>query len=76
MNVSLWRTRGDHWPLIGEFAYQVRFQDRKEMVLTAMQRAEEYFFTLRYAAKDWITLDATKTGVLYRLKGNSPNSHE
>jgi hypothetical protein len=74
--VSLWRTRGEHRPLIGEFAYQVRFQDRKEMVLTAMQRAEEFFLSLQHAAKDWIALDATKTGVVYRLKGNAPNAHE
>jgi len=76
VNVSLWRTRGEHRPLIGEFAYQVRFQERKELVLTAMQRAEEFFITLQHAAKDWIALDATKTGVVYRLRGNAPNAHE
>ena len=76
VNVSLWRTRGEHRPLIGEFAYQVKFQDRKEMVLTAMQRAEEFFLSLQHAAKDWIALNATKTGVVYRLKGNAPNAHE
>ncbi len=30
-NVSLWRTRGEHRPLIGEFAFQIRFKDRKEL---------------------------------------------
>ena len=76
VNVSLWRTRGEHRPLIGEFAYQIRFQDRKEARLKAMQRMEEFFLTLQYAAKDWIALNATKTGAVYRLKGEALSSHE
>ena len=24
-NVALWRTRGEHTPLVGEFAYQLKF---------------------------------------------------
>jgi len=31
---------------------------------------------LQYAAKDYIALKATKTGIVYRLLGNSPNSNE
>jgi hypothetical protein len=76
VNVSLWRTRGEHRPLIGEFAYQLRFKDRAELRQEAMRRAEDFFLSLQYAAKDWIALDATKTGVVYRLKGNPPNAHE
>jgi hypothetical protein len=76
VNVSLWRTRGEHRPLIGEFAYQVKFQDRKALALEAMKRAEEFFLTLQFAAKNWIALDATKTGIVYRLKGSPPNAHE
>ena len=75
-NVALWRTRGEHRPLIGEFAFQIRFRDRKELALDAMQRAERFFLALQYAAKDWITLNATKTGVVYRLLGNAPTAHE
>jgi len=76
VNVSLWRTRGEHRPLIGEFAYQVRFQERQELRLKAMQRMEEFFLALQYAAKDWIALNATKTGAVYRLKGEALSSHE
>jgi hypothetical protein len=75
-NVGIWRTRGEHRPLIGEFAFQVRFKDRKELALEAMQRAEAFFVALQYAAMDWIALNATKTGVVYRLHGNPPTSHE
>lgn len=75
-NVAIWRTRGEHRPLIGEFAFQVRFKDRKEMGREAMQRVESFFVALQYAAKDWISLTATKTGSVYRLLGNPPKSDE
>ncbi len=75
-NVGIWRTRGEHRPLIGEFAYQIRFRDRKLLTLDAMQRAERFFLALQYAAKDWIALNATKTGIVYRLLGNAPTAHE
>jgi hypothetical protein len=75
-NVAIWRTRGEHRPLIGEFAYQIRFRDRKLLALDAMQRAERFFIALQWAAKDWMALNATKTGVVYRLLGNAPRGHE
>ena len=75
-NVSLWRTRGEHRPLIGEFAFQIQFKDRKVLGREAMQRAEAFFIALQYAAQDYIALKATKTGIVYRLLGNIPTSHE
>jgi len=75
-DVGIWRTRGEHRPLIGEFAFQIKFKDRKELALEAMQRAEAFFIALQYAAKDYIALKATKTGIVYQLLGNAPNSHE
>ena len=41
-----------------------------------MQRAQAFFIALQHAAKDYISLNATKTGVVYRLLGNVPTSHE
>jgi hypothetical protein len=76
VNVALWRTRGEHRPLIGEFAFQLRFRDRKELALDAMKKLEAFFVALQYAAQDWIALDATKTGIVYRLHGNAPTAHE
>ena len=75
-NVAIWRTRGEHRPLIGEFAFQIKFKDRKELGRQAMERAERFFVALQFAATDWIALNATKTGVVYRLQGNPPTSHE
>ena len=75
-NVAIWRTRGEHRPLIGEFAFQVRFEDRKQLARPALRKMEEFFLSLQFAAKDWIALNATKTGVVYRLLGNPPKAHE
>jgi hypothetical protein len=76
VNVSLWRTRGEHRPLIGELAFQLRFKDRQELGLDAMKRLESFFISLQFAAQDWIALDATKTGIVYRLNGNAPRPNE
>jgi hypothetical protein len=75
-NIAIWRTRGEHRPLIGEFAFQVKFNDRSEMAREAMLKTEQFFIALQYAAKDWISLTATKTGSVYRLLGNPPKSDE
>lgn len=75
-NVSIWRTRGEHRPLIGEFAYQFRFKDRDLISKDAMRRAEAFFVDLQYAAEDYIALNCTKTATVYRLLGNPPKSHE
>jgi len=76
VDVALWRTRGEHRPLIGEFAFQIHFRDRKLLALDAMQRAERFFLALQFAAKDWMALDATKTGIVYRVLGSAPTAHE
>ena len=75
-NVALWRARGDHRPLIGEFAFQIKFKKREELREAAMRKGEKFFLDLQYAAKDWIALGATKTGVVYHLKGSPPHAHE
>lgn len=75
-NIGIWRTRGEHRPLIGEFAYQISFNDRKELGREEITRAEKFFIDLQYSAKDWLALNATKTGIVYRLLGNAPKAHE
>jgi hypothetical protein len=75
-NVALWRNRGDHSPLIGEFAFQLKFKRREDLNEKALKRGKAFFLALQNAARDWIQLGATKTGVVYRLKGNPPHAHE
>jgi hypothetical protein len=75
-NVALWRARGDHRPLIGELAFEIKFKRREDLNHKVMKRVEAFFLSLQQAAKGWIALGATKTGVVYRLNGNPPNAHE
>ncbi len=75
-NVALWRTRGEHLPLVGEFAYQVKFNRQDEISNKAKRRCEQLFITLQQDVKDWISLGTTKTGMVYGLNGSAPQSHE
>jgi len=75
-NVALWRTRGEHLPLVGEFAFQVKFKRRVEVHDKARERCAKFFIRLQQIGNSWIYLGATKTGMVYRLKGNPPQAHE
>jgi len=75
-NVALWRTRGEHMPLVGEFAYQVKFSRKEDIAEKPKKLCEQFFITLQLDVRDWISLGTTKTGMVYRLKGNAPQSHE
>ena len=75
-NVALWRTRGEHRPLIGEFAFQIKFKRKEELNTLNLDRGRAFFKQLQWEARDWMQLGATKTGIVYRLKGNPPNAHE
>jgi hypothetical protein len=75
-NVALWRSRGDHTPLVGEFAYQLKFARGSDVHDKPKRLSEQFFISLQLAVRDWVSLGTTKTGMVYRLKGNAPQSHE
>ena len=61
---------------VRSFAFQFRFRRREDLREVAIRKGEAFFVSLQSAAKDWIALAATKTGVVYRLQGNAPSAHE
>ncbi|HMO45760.1 MAG TPA: hypothetical protein PKB14_06985 [Rubrivivax sp.] len=75
-NIGLWRTRGEHLPLVGEFAFQVKFKRRADVHDKARERVAKFFIRLQQIGADWLYLGVTKTGMVYRLKGNPPQAHE
>jgi hypothetical protein len=75
-DAALWRARGDHAALIGEFSYQAKFDKRDELHPKVKRRVEDFLVSLQNLAHEWVSLGTTKTGIVYRLKGNPPNSHE
>jgi hypothetical protein len=68
--------RGTHHPLCGEFAFQAKFKRRDDVHEKAMNRCQQFFIALQQSGRDWLFLGTTKTGLVYRLKGNPPQSHE
>lgn len=75
-NISLWRSLGDHKVMCGEFAYQTKFERRDDIEQVVRQRVEELFIKLQLIATGWLYLGTTKTGLVYRMNGNPPQSHE
>jgi len=75
-NIAIWRERGTHHAMCGEFAFEVKFKRRDELHEKAMERGRQFFIELQQAGRDWLALGTTKTGLVYRLKGNPPQSHE
>ena len=75
-NLALWRSRGDHHAFVGEFAYQLRFPGPADISAKALAACERFFIELQQVAGDWLALTTTKTGAVYRLKGNPPQAHE
>jgi hypothetical protein len=75
-NIAIWRERGTHRPMCGEYAFEVKFKRRDELHSKAMDRCRQFFIALQQSGRDWLSLGTTKTGLVYRLKGNPPQSHE
>jgi hypothetical protein len=75
-DIGLWRTRGEHKSLVGEFAFQVKFDDKANVAEKQKKLAAQFYVTLQEDVHDWLALGVTKTGMVYRLKGNEPQSHE
>ncbi len=75
-DVSLWRTRGEHKSLVGEFAFQAKFDDRESVGAKQKKRCADFYLALQAAVADWLALGVTKTAMVYRLNGAGPQSHE
>ena len=87
-DVSLWRTRGEHRSLVGEFAFQANVelsphparatQRRLAPSIAAKQKrlCADFYVALQHAVADWLALGVTKTAMVYRLNGAAPQSHE
>jgi hypothetical protein len=61
---------------VGEFSFQVKLDRKREMHRKQRDLVEQFYVQLQYEVQDWISLGTTKTGMVYRLKGNPPQGHE
>jgi hypothetical protein len=74
--IALWRTRGEHKSLVGEFAFQTKVDPKVSNVKEHLASCASFYIALQHALSDWIALGATKTAMVYRLNGTEPLSHE
>ena len=74
--VALWRAGVVGPSLIGELAYQCKFQRDADVHVKALKRADELYSRLQAAARDWLALGVTKTRVVYAFGKTAPRHHE
>jgi hypothetical protein len=74
--VALWRTGVVGPSLVGELAYQCKFQRDEDVHVKARKRADALYARLQSAARDWLALGVTKTRVVYGLGKTAPRHHE
>jgi hypothetical protein len=63
--IAVWRDRGPQLPLVGEFAFQCKFDRAADLHEKAKRRADEFFCAFQVEARDRVQVGATKTGVIY-----------
>jgi hypothetical protein len=69
-DIALWRTRGEHLALVGEYSFQAKFDQRDAMPPKPKRRIEEFFVGLQREFRTWIALGTTKTALVYGLNGH------
>ena len=75
-DIALWRTRGEHLPLVGEFAFQVKFARMEDIAAKQKKLVAQFYVTLQHEVEEWLALGVTKTAMVYRHKRTEPQSHE
>ena len=71
-SVSLWRTRGEHVPLVGEYSFRAKFDHVEDVSPKAKKLLTQFFVKLQHDVKNWVAIGATKTGLVYGLNGKAP----
>ncbi|VTZ52614.1 conserved hypothetical protein [Methylocella tundrae] len=74
--ISIWRNRATETSLIGEFAFQVKFDNYDILHAKPKARSEDFFKDVQTHAPDWVALGTTKTAVVYGLGRKDPGGHE
>jgi hypothetical protein len=75
-NVALWRTGVVGPSLVGELAYQCKFERDSDIHAKALKRANGLYLALQTAVRDWLARGVTKTRVVYGLGKTVPRHHE
>jgi hypothetical protein len=76
LTIAIWRNRALEQPLSGEFAFQCKFENYRDLHKSSLELSEKFYKEVQTDARDWIKLGTTKTAMVYGL-GNAPvHNHE
>ncbi|HTW89263.1 MAG TPA: hypothetical protein VMD75_14780 [Candidatus Binataceae bacterium] len=75
-NIAIWSNHLTKADLIGEFAFQMKFERLEELRRKPRELSEEFFRKLQIEAQEWIQLGTTKTALIYGLGRTPVVNHE
>ena len=52
--LAVWRERGTHCPMCGEYAFEVKFKRRSELHEKAIDGCRQFFIELQQSERDWL----------------------
>ncbi|MFG1333855.1 hypothetical protein V5F41_21710 [Xanthobacter autotrophicus] len=65
--IAIWRNRASETSLVGEFAFQAKFQHYDEVHQKAKRLSEDFFRDVQTLAPEWVQLGTTKTAMVYGI---------
>lgn len=74
--IAVWRDRATESSIIGEFAFQAKFDRYDQLHAKARTRSEEFFKAIQNEAPEWVQLGTTKTSLVYNFGKQLAESHE
>lgn len=74
--IAIWRNRASENSLVGEFAFQAKFQRYDTIHHKAKALSEEFFKAAQTHAPEWVQLGTTKTAMVYGLGSQPAPGHE
>ncbi|QRG05611.1 hypothetical protein EZH22_21500 [Xanthobacter dioxanivorans] len=65
--IAIWRNRASETSLVGEFAFQAKFQHYDDIHDKAKKLSEDFFCAAQTLAPEWVQLGTTKTAMVYGI---------
>jgi len=75
-SIAVWRNRATEQLLVGEFAFQAKFERMDDVHAKALKLSEEFFVEIQRAAPDWIQMGTTKTAMVYGMQHQDAIGHD
>ena len=67
-SIAVWRNRATEEPLVGEFSFQTKFEDRDAVPEKHRERALRFYLRLQSEMRIWLASGTTKTALIYGTK--------